>query len=69
MILLFSLFDFLLSFIIFSLLVVGNVVDGAWLGDADEPVDRHTIRRALKLYRRALVIQFLALAFLAALLV
>lgn len=47
----------------------GNVVDGAWLGDADEPVDRHTIRRALKLYRRALVIQFLALAFLAALLV
>lgn len=47
----------------------GNVVDGAWLGDADEPVDRRTIRRALKLYRRALVLQFLALAFVAALLV
>jgi len=47
----------------------GNVVDGAWLGDADEPVDRATIRRALKLYRRACVLQFLALAFIAALLV
>jgi len=46
----------------------GNVVDGAWLGDADEPVDRATIRRALKLYRRACVLQFLALAFIAALL-
>lgn len=47
----------------------GNVVDGAWLGDAEEPVDRATIRRALKLYRRALVLQFLALAFVIALLV
>ncbi len=47
----------------------GNVVEGAWLGDADEPVDRATIRRALKLYRRACVLQFLALAFIAALLV
>lgn len=47
----------------------GNVVDGAWLGDAEAPVDRKTIRRALKLYRRALVLQFLALAFIAALLV
>ncbi len=46
-----------------------NVVDGAWLGDSEAPVDRTTIRRALKLYRRALVLQFLALAFVAALLV
>lgn len=46
-----------------------NVVAGAWLGDADEPVDAGTIRRALKLYRRACVLQFLGLAFVAALLV
>ncbi|MCB1542548.1 MAG: cobalamin biosynthesis protein CobD [Rhodoblastus sp.] len=47
----------------------GNVVAGAWLGDADEPVDRTTIWRALKLYRRACVLQFFGLAFVAALLV
>ena len=47
----------------------GNVVAGAWLGDADEPVDRATIRRALKLYRRACVLQFFGLAFVGALLV
>ena len=47
----------------------GNVVAGAWLGDADEPVDQATIRRALKLYRRACVLQFLGLVFVAALLV
>ena len=47
----------------------GNAVAGAWLGDADEPVDRATIRRALKLYRRACVLQFLGLAFIGVLLV
>ena len=45
----------------------GATVDGAWLGDADNPMDRATIRRALKLYRRACVLQVLALAFIAAL--
>lgn len=45
-----------------------NKVEGVWLGEGEDPVDRTTIRRALSLYHRALALQFLGLALVAALL-
>ena len=45
-----------------------NKVEGVWLGEGDDPVDRTTVRRALSLYHRALALQFLGLALVAALL-
>ena len=46
----------------------GAKVEGAWLGEGDAPVDSAAIRRALALYRRALVLQFVVFALVAALL-